>query len=79
MSIWEHGKIFCDTLIALKGHRFAQLGALHLGPIPKHLPSTFGRGAGGEGSCAINSMKPGTFCHTALTLTLSQRERGLCF
>ena len=41
------------------------------------LPSPFGRGAGGEGGNAKIAENGSFFASLALTLTLSQRERGL--
>ena len=41
-------------------------------------PSPFGRGRG-EGIIEVGKLFIPTFCHNALTLTLSQRERGLFF
>jgi hypothetical protein len=46
------------------------------GACPKNLPSPFGRGAGGEGGSAEIVGSRRLFAPLALTLTLSQRERG---
>jgi Raf kinase inhibitor-like YbhB/YbcL family protein len=43
-------------------------------PLRAHFPSPFGRGAGGEG-WPTKRLRIGDYCRTALTLTLSQRER----
>jgi uncharacterized membrane-anchored protein len=43
---------------------------------PKDLPSPFGRGAGGEGGGETQQAGNVASPHDALTLTLSQRERG---
>jgi beta-lactamase regulating signal transducer with metallopeptidase domain/tetratricopeptide (TPR) repeat protein len=46
-------------------------------PAALALPSFSGRGAGGEGCAAGNTRESGACLESALTLTLSQRERGL--
>jgi hypothetical protein len=55
------------------GYRFYK-SSLDFG---KFLPSPFGRGAGGEGMANLYKLDKAIFYAKALTLTLSQWERGL--
>ncbi len=73
-----------DEIRRLTRAGFAEivLTGIHLGHygMDEFLPSPFGRGAGREGSATVhsnNEKERDKSSETALTLTLSQRERGL--